>query len=64
MNIDWKKLLTSKTFWLGVLEITVGIATYFSTLPKGVPVSGIIAGVATIIIRYFTTDSIKTTPTP
>ncbi len=56
--INWGKILTSKTVWLGVLIVAGGIAEYIAGLPPGASVPTIIAGCLSIIVRFLTTDSL------
>jgi hypothetical protein len=53
---EWWK---SKSIWLGVLIVLGGIGEYLSGVPEGASVSTMIAGVLSIIVRYFTNQSIK-----
>lgn len=59
-KIDWGKVISSKTVWLGVLEILVGIFSYLDSVPAGTRIGVIIAGCITIIIRFLTNDSLVT----
>ncbi|MDP2729605.1 MAG: hypothetical protein Q8O55_03900 [Dehalococcoidales bacterium] len=56
---SWK---VSKTLLLGVLTIAGGIVEFIYGLPIGAPVGTIIAGIATIIIRFYTNTAITGTP--
>lgn len=62
MQVPTKSFVTSKTFWLGVIEILVGAMTLLAdeiraTLEAGEPISWILIakGVLTIALRYYTT---------
>ena len=59
MKINWGKVLTSKTMWLGVAIVGGGIAEYLGGIAPGVSVGTMIAGCLTIVVRYLTTDSVK-----
>jgi hypothetical protein len=62
MKIDWGKVISSKTMWLGVLIIAGGIAEYLGNIPAGASIGTIVAGCITIIIRFLTTDSVIKPP--
>ena len=49
-----KKFWQSKTFWAGVSEAVAGVATLFTEMPTGASIGFIIAGVATIALRFAT----------
>ena len=59
MQIDWGKVLTSKTVWLGVLIVAGGIAEYIAGLPAEASIPTIIAGCLSIIVRFLTNDSLR-----
>lgn len=61
MDIISKDFWKSRMFWLGVLEIAGSIAAYFSTLPQGVSITGMITGVVTIVLRFLTTAPLNGT---
>ena len=60
--IDWGKVITSKTVWLGVLMVLGAIAEYLAGLPAGTSVAQAISGIFTIIIRFVTSDSLLNKP--
>lgn len=56
--IDWKKVLTSKTIWLGVLMCVAAIIEYAAGLPAGTSLLQAVSGILTVIIRFLTKDSL------
>ena len=56
--IDWGKVLTSKTVWLGVLMILAACVEFYAGLPPGATWTQVVSGVLTIIIRFLTKDSL------
>ncbi len=52
MKIDWAKVVTSKTIWIGVLMILASLAEYAAGLPAGTSVIQAISGGLTIIVRF------------
>lgn len=60
MKIEWGKVLTSKTVWLGVLMVAAAILEYLNGLPVGTSGSQAIFGCLTILIRFLTNDSLLT----
>ncbi len=58
MKIDWAKVLTSKTVWLGVLMILAAIIEFISGLPAGATWAQITSGILTILVRFLTNDSL------
>lgn len=63
MLVPTKKWYQSKTFWLGVLEIIIGISEllmeFIGSTETGI--TSIIIGIATIILRYVTKQPITFT---
>ncbi len=51
MSKPWWK---SKTVWLSVLIVAVGIAEYIAGLPVGASIPTIIAGCLNIVVRFLT----------
>ncbi len=58
MKIDWGKVLTSKTIWLGVLMGLAAIMEYIAGLPAGTSIAQAIFGGLTIVIRFLTNDAL------
>ncbi len=58
MNIEWGKVLTSKTVWLGILMIVAALLEYYNGLPAGTSWGQGIFGALTIVIRFLTKDSL------
>lgn len=58
MNINWGRVLTSKTVWLGVLVVLAGIFEYIAGVEPGASITTIIAGCLGVIIRFLTSDSL------
>lgn len=58
MHIQWGKVLTSKTVWLGVLMVIGAIIEYFAGLPAGTSTLQALSGVFTILVRFLTKDAI------
>lgn len=58
MKIDLGKTITSKTIWLGILTILVGIVEYLNGVPVGASAGTVIIGVFGVIIRFLTKDSL------
>jgi len=58
MSIEWGKVLTSKTVWLGVLMILAAVIEYIAGLPAGTTVVQGISGVLAIIVRFLTKDAL------
>ena len=56
--IDWKKVITSKTIWLGVLMIVAALFEYAAGLPPGTTWVQGISGALTIVVRFLTNDSL------
>jgi hypothetical protein len=56
--IDWKKVLTSKTVWLGVFMILAAIAEYLAGIPAGTTFIQGLSGVLAIVVRFLTNDSL------
>ena len=53
-----KKWFQSKTVWAGISEAVAGLATLFTEMPVGASIGFIIAGVATIALRFVTSTGI------
>ncbi len=62
MQIDWGKVLTSRTVYLGVLMILAAIAEYIAGLPAGTSWAQGISGGLTIIVRFLTRDALTKQP--
>ena len=60
MTIQWGKVLTSKTVWLGVLMLAGAIAEYIAGAPPGTSIAQGISGILTIVVRFLTTDALVT----
>ena len=58
MKIDWRKTITSKTVWLGILVIAFGIAEYIAGMPAGVSIPTIVAGCLGVVIRFLTNQGL------
>ena len=58
MKIDWGKVLTSKTIWLGIFTLAISILEYIQQLPVGVSALTAIIGVLIIVVRFLTNDSL------
>ena len=58
MNIDWGKTLTSKTVWLGILTVAIGVTEFLAGVPAGASVATILVGVMGVIIRFLTNQPI------
>lgn len=58
MIIDWGKVLTSKTIWVGVLMVLAAIVEYIAGLPAGTSIIQAISGCLTIIVRFLTKDAV------
>ncbi len=58
MKIDWGKVLTSKTIWLGMIMLAGAVAEYLSGLPANATVAQAISGILTILVRFMTSDSL------
>jgi hypothetical protein len=58
MKLDWGKILTSKTIWLGAIMIVAGISEYIASLPAGTSIAQIVFGMSTIIVRLLTKDAV------
>lgn len=58
MQMDWGKIVTSKTVWLGILTILVGIVEYLNGVPVGASTGTILVGIIGIVIRFLTKDSL------
>ncbi len=56
--IDWSKVITSKTVWLGILMMGAAIAEYIAGLPAGTSVAQGISGILAILVRFLTKDSL------
>ena len=57
MNKNEKKFWQSKLFWLGVLQVTIGVASGIEgNLASGTPLT--ISGILTIILRVVTKKKI------
>ncbi len=57
-SIDWSKTLTSKTVWLGILTVAIGIIEFLAGVPAGASAATIIVGVLGVIIRFLTNEPI------
>ena len=58
MKIEWSKVITSKTVWLGVLMLAGAVAEYLAGLPAGTSVAQAVSGCLTIAVRFLTNDSL------
>ncbi len=56
--IDWAKVVTSKTVWLGVLMMIAAILEYLAGLPANTSAIQAISGILTILVRFLTNDSL------
>lgn len=54
--------LKSKTFWVGVASIIIGVQAYLTSLPHGTSITAMAIGVLLIIIRAYTGTAIPGTP--
>ncbi len=62
MQLQWGRILTSKTVWLGVLMILAAIMEYVAGLPANTSAAQAISGILTIIVRFLTNDSLIAKP--
>ncbi len=62
--IDWGKVISSKTVWLGVLMILAAVIEFIVGLPAGTSWVQVLSGILTILIRFLTNDSLLRPPSP
>lgn len=60
LNSNTTKWYTSRMFWLGVLEV-VGplVVDYFKDVPPEILVTGLTAGLTTVLLRFNTKKGIE-----
>jgi hypothetical protein len=63
MGIDWGKVLTSKTLWVNVVILIIGVVDYIIANASGFPfipwqVLGLATVVFNLILRFLTNDSL------
>jgi hypothetical protein len=64
VKIDWSKVITSKTVWLGIITCLISVLEYIQQLPHNVGVITGVIGVLIIIVRFLTNDGLTTTQPP
>lgn len=57
-KIDWGRFFTSKTIWVSLLTIAIGIVEFLSTLPPSAGVAMVTLGIINIVIRFLTNDAL------
>ncbi len=59
-NIDWSKVLTSKTLWLNVIAVVIFIIQGLEGKAWIDPIyQAVIIGVLNMIVRFLTNDSLQ-----
>ena len=58
MKIDWGKVITSKTVWLGIITCLISVLEFIQQNPPNTSVITLIIGILIIILRFLSKDSL------
>jgi hypothetical protein len=65
--MNTKHLLQSKLFWLGFLEVAVGVSDLIKTNvldSEAAAWGAVFTGIATVVLRVVTRQAVRVTPAP